>query len=182
MLLVFAQWSAGNKPKPRTRRKTMTKKKRNRRTKAEMAEHYRKLAEQYEAELDGSVDTSSQSGVLKALRAALRKRETQLRAARITLDGVTRDDGNGFVRSPIDEKIAHTLNRLESQQETKARAEEAVAAYPFDIERLQALIAAAELGEDVEMPDDLTPLPGDESRTDEEHEAAFIAKGENAES
>lgn len=146
--------------------------KRNRRTKAEMAEHYRKLAEQYEAELDGKVDTSTTNGVLKALRRALRKRETELRSAVITLDG---SEG----RSSIDDKIAHTLRRLESQEQTKANAERMRAALPFDIERLSALVEAAEAGEEVEMPSDLTRLPGEESRTDEEHEAAFIAKGEN---
>lgn len=150
-----------------------TKNKRNRRTKAEMAEHYRKLAEQYEAELDGKVDTSTTGGVLKALRAALRKRETELRSAVITLDGA---EG----RSSIDDKIAHTERRLESQRRTKENAEVMRARLPFDIERLSALVEAGEAGEEVEMPSDLTRLPGEQDRTDEEHEAAFIAKGEQS--
>lgn len=154
--------------------------KRNRRTREEMLAHYQAQIERLEAAMAGAPDTSTESGVLKSLKRALRKRETALRAANVTLNGVKAEDGKGYVRSPIADKIAQTEARLESQRRTAAEAEEQRAALPFDIDRLSALVEAAENGETVEFPDDLTPLPGEENRTDEQHEAAFIAKGEES--
>lgn len=156
----------------------MTKARKKRATRAEMIAQMEEKLARYKAEEAGKVDTSSEAGILKALRKRLRKTETALRAAQVTLNGVAASDGKGWTRSPIDEKIAHTERRLASQIETKRKAEEQSAAYPFDVERLSALVAAAEAGETVEMPDDLTPLPNEQERTDEEHEAAFIANGE----
>jgi len=152
--------------------------KRNRRTREEMLAHYQAQIARIEAAMEGGPDTTSEAGVLKSLRKRLRKTNTELRSARITLNGVSREDGNGYVRSPIDEKIAQTEARLASQNETKARAEEFSARLPFDIERIEALIAAAEQGEDVEFPNDLTPLANEQERTEEEHEAAFVANEE----
>lgn len=149
--------------------------KRNRRTREEMLAHYQAQIERLEAAMDGKPDTSSENGILKSLRARLRKTNTELRSANVTLNGVTHEDGVGYVRSPIDQKIEQTEKRLQSQRETKARAEAFAAALPFDIKRLEALIAAAEQGEEIEFPNDLTRLSKDEERTDEEHEAAYIA-------
>lgn len=152
--------------------------KRNRRTREEMLAHYQAQIARLEAAMTGAPDTSSEAGVLKSLRARLRKTETALRAAQITLNGVRAEDGKGYVRSPIADKIEQTKLRLAAQERTKAEAEEQTAALPFDIERLSALVAAGEQGEEVEFPEDLTPLPGEENRTDEQHEASFIANGE----
>ncbi|MCI0557185.1 MAG: hypothetical protein MN733_01730 [Nitrososphaera sp.] len=153
--------------------------KRNRRSAAEMAEFYRQQAERCQAIAEGRAVDDTEHGVLKALKARLRKTKTEFRSAQITLNGVAREDGHGWTRAPIADKILGTIARLESQRETKRRAEEFIAALPFDVERLEALVAAAEQGEDVEMPGDLVPLSDGQDRSDEEHESAYIAQGEN---
>jgi hypothetical protein len=153
----------------------MTDKTRNRRTRKEMIELRRQQLEKLLAEEEGRIP-SSESGVLKALRNRLRKTKTALKAARMTLEGVRQENGDGWHRPPIDEKIEHTKQRLASQIETRDRAEEHRAALPGDVERLEALVEAATAGQDVEFPKDLTPLTPDEERTDEEHETAFLAK------
>jgi hypothetical protein len=146
--------------------------KRNRRTRAQMIADMEAKLEHYKALEDGKVDTSTENGVLKALRNRLRKTKTALRSASITLDGADS-------RSSIADKIAQTEKRLASQRETQQTAEEQRAALPFDITRLEALVEAAEAGEEVEFPNDLYRLPGvNDPRTDEEREADFIAKGE----
>jgi hypothetical protein len=120
--------------------------------------------------------TYEDSSILKRLETRLRKTNRALRSARTIVDGVQKKDGVGYVTSPIDEKIAKTEQRLEAQRETKARAEAHVAKLPFDVEKLEALIAAAKADEDIEFPKDLTPLTRDEDRTDEEHEANHVAE------
>ncbi len=152
---------------------------RNRRTREEMLAHYEAEAERVRQQIAGSYKDESENAVLKQLAKRLRKTETELRAATITVNGVAGSEGKGWSKSPIDEKIATTEARLATQVETKARAEAFQASLPFDIERLQALVNAAKEGEDVEMPSDLTPLADEQERTDEEHEAAFIASEEN---
>src|SRR5690554_1989118 len=112
--------------------------KRNRRTREEMLAHYQAQIARLEAAMAGAPDTSSEAGVLKSLRARLRKTETALRAAQITLNGVRAEDGKGYVRSPIADKIEQTKLRLAAQERTKAEAEEQQAALPFDVERLSA--------------------------------------------
>ena len=156
-------------------------KKRNRRTKAEMAEFYAQKAAQLQHELYFcKAAATTETGILKALRNRLRKTQTELKAARYTLNGsVPGPDGKGMVRSSIAEKIALTEKRLASQIETRDRAEEAQARFPMDIERLEALIELAQAGEEVEFPIDLTPLSNEQEMTDEQHEAAFIANGED---
>jgi len=155
--------------------------KRNRRTKAEMAAYYAEKAAQLQHELEnGTPDTSTESGVLKSMRSRLRKTNTELKAARYTLNGSTPGpDGKGMVRSSIADKIAHTEARLASQIETRDRAELAQARLPLDIEQLEAAIEAAEAGGEACMPANLTPLANEQNKTDEEHEAAFIANGED---
>lgn len=153
--------------------------KRNRRTAAEMAEHYRAMAARCEAIAEGKGSDNPSQGIVKRLKARLRKTNTELRAAQITINGVATEDRKGFVRSPIADKIAGTIKRLESQRETQARAEEFTASLPFDVERLTALVAAAEQGEDVEFPTDLVRLSNEEEKTDEQHEAAHIAGEED---
>jgi len=156
--------------------------KRNRRTDAEMLEHFKKEQARLEAKMAGKIDTSTESGKLKAIKRRLRKTTTELKAARFTLEGSQPGpDGKGMVRSSIDDKIKQTQARLASQIETRDRATAFAAKLPFDIERLEALLAAAEQGDDVDMPDDLTPLSDESKRTDEEHEAAFATKDDESE-
>lgn len=155
-------------------------KKRNRRTREEMLAHYQAQIDRLNAAMEGGPDTSTEAGILKSLRNRLRKTQTALRAASITLNGDRKADGTGWVRPPIEEKIQKTERRLADQRETQARAASFVLDLPSDVTRLEALIAAGEQGEEIEYPKDLTPLTKDEERTDEEHEAAFIAKSEES--
>lgn len=159
---------------------TEKKNKRNRRTREEMLAHYQAQIARLEAAIEGGPDTSSEAGVLKSLRNRLRKTKTALKSAQITLNGDRKADGTGWVRPPIEEKIAKTEKRLADQRATQARAASFALDLPGDIERLEALIAAAEQGDDVEYPKGLTPLSKDEEKTDEEHEADFIAKDSEA--
>lgn len=148
-----------------------------RRSPQELADHYAKLAEEYAAKAEARERGERVQGnsLVSRLKARLRKTETTLRTAGITLNGVPKEEGKGWNRPPIAEKIAKTQERLESQIETKRRAEEFQAKLPFDVKRLNAAIKAIEEGEeDVVFPSDLTPLSQDE-KTDEEHEAAHIA-------
>ena len=68
---------------------------------------------------------------------------------------------------------------MESHLETQERAEEKIDQLPLDRDRLIALIEVAKNGEDVEFPTDLYKFGTDQDRTEEEHEAAFIADVEN---
>lgn len=149
-------------------------KKRNRRTREEMLAYYKAQQERLEAAIEGKPDTSTENGILKSLKARLRKTNTELRAARVTLHGQASKDGSSMLRAPISEKIEHTEKRLASQIETRDRAAEFEANLPHDVERLEALIAAAEQGDDVEFPNDLTRLSSDQDKTDEQHEANAV--------
>lgn len=133
-----------------------------------------------EAQIEGSYKDEDENDILKALKRRLRKTSTALRAARVTLNGLSNDEGK-IARKPISETIERTKVRLASQIETQDRAETMSAALPFDVELLEALIAKTEIGEIVEYPENLTPLGNEQERTDEEHETAFIAKEEMAE-
>ena len=152
--------------------------KRNRRSREEMHAYYQAKADKLAAQMDGSYDDAQENDVLKALKRRHRKTETALKAARITLNGIEGKDGKGWTRAPIAEKITTTEARLESQQLAESRAFEQIANLPGDVERLAALVAAAELGDLVDFPTDLHPLSDKEAeaKTDEEIEAEFIAE------
>jgi len=147
--------------------------KRNRKTREEMLAHRLAQVEKLQAQIEGSYQDESENAVLKSLKKRLRRTNTVLKAADITING-------SGVRSSIADKILGTRKRLDSQIQTAENAEQFMASLPFDVERLEALIAASETGEDVEMPSDLTRLDDAEDRTDEEHEAAFIASEKEA--
>ena len=135
--------------------------------------------EKLQAQIEGSYKDEDENDILKALSKRLRKTKTALRAARVTLKGLSNDEGK-IARKPISETIERTRVRLASQIETQDRAEVMSTKLPFDVERLEALIAQTEIGDLVEFPSDLTPLGNEQERTDEEHESAFIAKEEMA--
>lgn len=151
---------------------------RNRRTQEEMLAHYQAQVDKLTAKIEGRYEDDGANDMVKALKKRLRKAETALRSAQITLNGVTKEDGNGWVRAPISEKIEGTEKRLNSQIEAKGFAEHMTASLPFDIDRLTALVAAAELGEDVEFPNDLVNLTVSKPGGDEQVEADFIATEE----
>jgi hypothetical protein len=149
-----------------------------RKTREEMLAFRLAQVEKLQAQIAGTHQDDSESGILKQLKKRLRATLTALKGAGYTLNGVVREDGKGYSRSPIDEKISKTEDRLASQVETKDRAEVMIAKLPFDVETLEASIAAAELGDEVMFPEGLTPLG--KPSTDEEHETSFIAKEEEA--
>lgn len=155
--------------------------KRNRRTAEEMLAHYEAQAERLRLKMAGEYVPSGEDALLKKLKRRLRKTNTELKSARFTIYGVAREDGKGWSRAPIADKIEGTKARLASQIETLERAQAFEASLPFDIERLEALIQAYEAGEDVDFPTDLTPLSDAQNRTDEEHETAMIASDEDSE-
>ena len=148
--------------------------KRNRKTRKEMIELRRQQLEALIAAEEGRADVSTESGILKSLKNRLRKTNTELRAARVTLHGQASKDGASMIRGSIDDKIEATRKRLESQIETRDRASAFEATLPHDVERLEALIASAEQGDDVEFPNDLTRLASDQDKTDEQHEANAV--------
>jgi hypothetical protein len=153
--------------------------KRNRRTRQEMLAHYEAEAQRLRDAIAGKPDTSSENAILKSLKARLRKTNTELRAARVTLHGQASKDGSSMLRAPIDEKIEATEKRLASQIETRNRAQEFEATLPHDVQRLEALIESAEQGDDVEFPTDLTRLSSDQDKTDEQHEASAVVSQED---
>lgn len=155
--------------------------KRNRRTRQEMLDAALAKVEKLQAQIDGSYKDENENDILKALSRRLRKTKTALRAATVTINGISNDEGK-IARKPISETIERTRARLTSQIETMHRAEALQAQLPFDVETLEALVAKSEIGDLVEFPSDLTPLGNGQDRTDEEHEAAFIASEEVSES
>lgn len=146
---------------------------RNRRTDAQMLAHYKAEQERIEAKMAGKPDTTSENGIMKSLKARLRKTQTELRAATIVINGQNSSDG-GVMRKPIADTIKATRARLASQIETKERAELFMAQAPFSVEVLQATLASADQGDDVTFPEDLVKLADEQGKTDEQHEAAAV--------
>lgn len=156
--------------------------KRNRRTREEMLAYYMQKVDRLEDQIAGREVEDASGDLVKSLKKRLRKTETALRSAQIMVNGITKDDGKGWQRAPISEKIATTEKRLAEQIDARDYAGEQVAALPFAVERLTALVAAAELGEDVEFPTDLPPLSRNEAqKSSEQVEVEFIANEESAE-
>jgi hypothetical protein len=148
-----------------------------------MLAHYAEKVQRLQDQIAGRDVEDASGDLVKSLKKRLRKTETALRSAQIMVNGITKDDGKGWQRAPIAEKIATTESRLEQQREAAVYANEQTAELPFDVDRLKLLISAAELGEDVEFPTDLKPLSRKEGvvKSDEETEADFIASEESVE-
>lgn len=149
---------------------------RNRKTRKEMIEFRRAQLEKLIAQEEGSYQDENENNVLKALQKRLRKVNTALKAANNLIHGT--ENKNGSRTASIEEKIAKTRARLDSQLATQERAIVMASKLPADVETLQAFIDASEAGEDVTFPEGLTPLGDPQKRTDEEHEAAFSATQE----
>jgi hypothetical protein len=80
----------------------------------------------------------------------------------------------------LEKRLKQTERELKSDKETQRRATEFEAKLPFDIKRLKAAIEVAKTDQDVNFPEDLTPLQRPEKRTDEQHEAnAVVTQDEN---
>ncbi len=149
---------------------------RNRRTQAQMLEHFEAEAQRMRDAIAGKPDTTTENGILKSLKARLRKTNTEMRSASAIVNGILSKDGTTVLRGPIMDKITATEARLRSQIETRNNAEEFLAKVAFSIETLETTIASAEQGDEVTFPTDLVPLPSDQDRTPDEHEVAFITK------
>ena len=160
----------------------MSDQKRNRKTRQEMLAVRLAQVAKLEAQIEGNYQDDQESDILKALKNRLRKTHTALRAASVIINGVTKEDGKGWMRAPQTEKIEKTRRRLEDQIHTLDRAEVVSAELPFDVDILTTSIAAVEAGDtDVKFPTDLHSFKGDGVKTDEEVEADFIAKEEATE-
>jgi hypothetical protein len=159
----------------------MAAKRAKKRTTEEMQAYYLEMAQRCQDKIDGKEVEDLHGDVIKSLKKRLKKTETALRSAQITVNGVPSSDGKGWQRAPQSEKILKTRERLAQQIDALARAEEFAATLPFDVDRLRLLIRAAEAGETVEMPNNLHSLKRNtETASDEEIEADFIANQENA--
>ena len=158
----------------------MTTTRGKKRTTEEMQQHYLDMAQRCQDRIDGKEVEDLHGDILKSLKKRLRRTETALRSAQVLVNGITSDDGKGWTKAPQSEKIVKTRQRLAQQIDALERAEEFAAALPFDVNRLSDLVKAAELGETVEMPNDLRPLKRENS-SDEEVEADFIANQEASE-
>lgn len=155
----------------------MTTQKRNRRTRVEMLAALEAKLEKLKAQVSGTYDPTTDKGTFieQRLRRAIRRRNTALGNAQTLMEGRPATERSPSV-SPIDTKIENAEKRLADLRAAKARAVEMQAQLPFDIERLEALLAKADEGEEVEFPNDLYRLPNEGERTDAEIEAGSVAE------
>ncbi len=127
------------------------------------------------AQIEGTwiAENEEKTGV-KAVRAALRRRKTALHQARVLIDG-----RGATAKSPalpgLYMKITNAEDRLYSMREAAQRGEDFIQNLPFDIERLDELLKLSEQeGEDIEVPNGLFKMGGEEDVTDAEHEAKVV--------
>jgi len=150
--------------------------KRNRRTREQIkAELEAKLAK-INAKLNGTfVETDDESLLVKRLRRAIRKRETAIGNAGTLLTGRAATEKSPAIPT-IDSKIENAQKRLDDLRLAKNRAMEIQARVPFDIDRLRSALEGAEKGTVLEFPTELYILPGEDEKTDAEHEAASVSE------
>jgi DNA repair exonuclease SbcCD ATPase subunit len=146
--------------------------KRKRATRQEMIERLAAKLEKLQAQAAGNYDETGDSLNTKRLRSALRKRRTLLHRAETLLNGRA-PTAKSPAQNGIDEKIENAQKRLDDLQEAKRRATEQTANLPFDIEKLEKLLADVENGEtEVEFPTDLYRIPGENTVAETENAAA----------
>lgn len=149
--------------------------KRNRRTRAQMAESLRAKLAKIEAQIAGNFDeTADDSYMVTRLKRAIRRRDTALKSAATLLNGRHATDNSPAV-SDIDTKIANAQKRLADLETAKSRAIETNGRVPFDLEVLNAALATAAKGETVEFPTGLYVLPGENEKTEAEIEAGSVS-------
>jgi hypothetical protein len=149
--------------------RTMSKPRNKRKTRQEMIEFRQAQLAKLLAQEDGTYEGDGETTILKSLNRALKTRTKALFHARVLIDGrLPSDSGKSPAVNSIHVKIANAQSRLDMLNESKRRAEEAIANLPFDIDDLTDRVTLAEAGEDVEFPNDLYLLPGD--KTDRENE------------
>ena len=121
---------------------------------------------------NGTHDETTESGyMVKRLREAIRRRETAINVANVTLFGRAKTEASPAL-PPIANKIENAQRRLADMLETQKRANEVLASVPQDILTLDAVLTKAEAGEVVEFPSGLFGLPSDKTETQVETEAA----------
>lgn len=157
-----------------------TKGKRNRRTRAQVAEALRAKLAKIEAQIAGTFDESSDETLLvQRLKRAIRRRDTVLKSALTLLNGKPATQNSPAV-SPIDAKIAGFQKRLDDAIAAKARAIETIERLPADQATLNVALAAAVKGELLEFPTGLYAIPGESERTETEVEAASANEEQSA--
>lgn len=149
--------------------------KRNRRTRAQMAEALRLKLAKIEAQIAGNFDeTGDDNYMVTRLKRAIRRRDTALKSAATLLNGRAATENSPAV-SDIETKIQNAQKRLADLETAKARAIETNGRVPFDLETLNAALASAVKGETVEFPTGLYILPGEGERTEAEIEAGSVS-------
>lgn len=123
---------------------------------------------------EGTYDETQEDGhMVKRLKAAIRRRETVIKAAGTLVNGRAAT-ANSPMLPPIAVKITNAENAVKRLKESLDRAVAIQAAVPFDIEVLTGLLAKAQAGDAVEFPTNLHPIQDDSKRTDAEVEAASV--------
>ena len=131
--------------------------KRQRATRQEMIERLQAKLERLQQQEAGKPVASTTPLGVKRLRAAIRKRRTALHRANVLLDGHAGSEKSPAING-IAAKIENAQRRLESLIEARDRAVEQIENLPGDIERLEAALAQAEAGGEIEFPEGLTML------------------------
>ena len=90
-------------------------------------------------------------------RRSREKIKTALHRANVVLDGHAGSEKSPAING-IAAKIENAQRRLESLIEARNRAVEQIENLPGDIERLEAALAQAEAGGEIEMPEGLTMI------------------------
>lgn len=131
--------------------------KRQRATRQEMIERLQAKLERLQQQEEGKPVASTTPLGVKRLRASIRKRRTALHRANVLLDGHAGSEKSPAING-IAAKIENAQRRLDQLIEARNRAVEQIENLPGDIERLEAALAQAEAGGEVEMPEGLTML------------------------
>jgi hypothetical protein len=134
------------------------------------------------AQIEGTwvAENAEKTGV-KAVKAAIRRRKTALHQAKVLINGRA-----PTAKSPalpgIYGKIENAKLRLANMNEAADRGEAFIANLPFDIERLDALLELSEQeGEEIEVPNGLFKMGGEEDITEAEHEANSVTANDTEE-
>lgn len=145
--------------------------KRQRATRQEMIERLQAKLERLQQQEEGKPVASTTPLGVKRLRAAIRKRRTALHRANVLLDGHAGSEKSPRING-IDAKIENARQRLDSLIEARNRAVDHIETLPGDIERLEAALAQAEAGGEIEMPEGLTNI-GEANEAEAEVEAGM---------
>jgi len=145
--------------------------KRQRATRQEMIERLQAKLERLQQQEEGKPVASTTPLGVKRLRAAIRKRRTALHRANVLLDGHAGSEKSPRING-IDAKIENARQRLDQLIDARNKAVDHLETLPGDIERLEAALAQAEAGGEIEMPEGLTNI-GEANEAEVEVEAGM---------